>query len=133
MITKTTTKLMLAAVFVLFVAVILGLPHDALAQTNTLKDVNKQLGTQISQVPKLIALGAYVIGAFFAVRALFALKGFIEAPDDNPITKVLGFAAVSALLIMLPFIIDVMTNSINQTGTTKAQDSSASQFKDTTW
>lgn len=113
MITTTTTKLMLAAVFVLFVAVILGLPHDAFAQSNiNLDQQGRQLATQVAKMPKLIALGAYVIGAFFAVRALFALKGFIEAPDDNPITKVLGFAAVSALLIMLPYIITVMTGTI---------------------
>lgn len=132
MITKTTTKMMLAAVFVLFVAVILGLPHDAFAGNNTLRDVNRNLGQQITQIPKLIALAAYVIGAFFAVRALFALKGFIEAPDDNPITKVLGFAAVSALLIMLPFIINVMTDSLQARNTQQVQAQSQ-QFQDTTW
>lgn len=30
------------------------------------------------------------MGELVAVRALFALKGFIESPDDNPITKALG-------------------------------------------
>ena len=81
-------------------------------------------------MPKLIALGSYVIGAFFAVRALFALKGFIESPDDNPLTKVLGFAAVSALLILLPYVIGVMQSSIAGSSTSQSVTSSSASFKD---
>jgi len=129
MITKssinTTIVLSLLALF----AVMLFLPHDAFAGgvTGVNNDLTKQtkiIGNQLTNIPKLIALGSYVIGAFFAVRALFALKGFIEAPDDNPLTKVLGFAAVSALLIMLPYIIGVMANSL---GTTQGTVTDSSQ------
>lgn len=130
MITKTTTKLFMGFGALALVAVILGLPADAFA-SNTVLTQTKNLADQIYQVPKLIAVGAYVIGAFFAVRALFALKGFIEDADDNPITKVLGFGAVSALLIMLPYIIEVMTSSIGASAST--QTSSASSFQDSTW
>jgi hypothetical protein len=120
-------------------AVMLFLPVDAFATqgttgtfgvNNTLKTQTATLAGQVSTIPKLIALGSYVIGAFFAVRALFALKGFIEAPDDNPITKVLGFAAVSALLIMLPYIIGVMANSMGATQGSNVQSSSKA-FTDT--
>lgn len=115
MITKLSSKTLMTGMGLLaFAALIFGLPADALAG-GTGMDLDmqtKQLADQVSNIPKLIAVGAYVIGAFFAVRALFALKGFIEEPDDNPITKVLGFGAVSALLIMLPYIISVMTTTI---------------------
>lgn len=139
MITKLSLNTILTLGLFLMFAVVLFLPDVAHATQggvssvkNTLDDQTKQLGTQISSVPKLIALGSYVIGAFFAVRALFALKGFIESPDDNPITKVLGFAAVSALLILLPYIIGVMQNTIGaQSGTVT---SSSKSFNDAgTW
>lgn len=129
--TSTTKKLMIGFGVFALVAVILGLPMDALASdTNTVLGQTKNLATQVSTVPKLIAVGAYIIGTFFAVRALFALKGFIEDADDNPITKVLGFGAVSALMIMLPFIIEVMTQSIGAENT--QQTSAVSSFTDAT-
>lgn len=112
MITTKNTGLMMIGSFLL-VAIALFFPVDAFAAGGVdVTQQTKQLSTQLVNVPKLIAMGAYVIGAFFAIRALFALKGFIESPDDNPITKVMGFAAVGALLIVLPYIISVATTSI---------------------
>lgn len=128
MITNTTTRVMLIAGAVLLFALTLFMPAEALAGGQQLKSITRNLGENISTVPRLIALGAYVIGAFFAVRALFALKGFIESPDDNPITKVLGFAAVSALLIMLPFVIEVMTDVLTAKGNSAQMKSSGQQF-----
>jgi hypothetical protein len=135
MITKTSLNTMMTLGLLVLVAVMLFLPGAAFATqggvsgvTNTLKDQSQNIATQIAYVPRLIALGAYVIGAFFAVRALFALKGFIEAPDDNPLTKVLGFAAVSALLIMLPYIIGIVQSTMVLQG--GQVNSSAQQFQD---
>lgn len=139
MITKPSISTMITLSLLALFAVMLFLPVDAFATqgttgtfgvNNTLKTQTATLAGQVSTIPKLIALGSYVIGAFFAVRALFALKGFIEAPDDNPITKVLGFAAVSALLIMLPYIIGVMANSMGATQGSNVQSSSKA-FTDT--
>ena len=131
MITKPTAKLMLMAGAFLLFALTMVFPMDAFAQSNvSAEQITQNLGKNIATVPKLIALAAYVIGAFFAVRALFALKGFIEAPDDNPVTKVLGFAAVAALLIMLPFTISVMTNALMGNKNTTL-DSSIQQFEKT--
>lgn len=127
MITKSPINLLLTLGAFALVAVALFLPTAAFAVD--LKQQSTQLGTQVAIIPRLIALGAYVIGAFFAVRALFALKGFIEDPDDNPITKVLGFAAVSALLILLPYIIEVMTNTI-KAGSEGTFKSSSDKFTD---
>ena len=115
MITTSTKKLMLAAGAVLMVAVGLLMPLDAFANIGDGgQDLNAQAKTvsaQMANLPRLIAMGCYVIGTFFAVRALFALKGFIEAPDDNPITKVLGFAAIAVLLILLPYVLSIVTKS----------------------
>jgi hypothetical protein len=135
MITKTSLNMMVTLGMLALFVVMLFLPHLAFAQggmsgtNNDLVKQSQKIGTELASVPRLIALGSYVIGAFFAVRALFALKGFIEAPDDNPLTKVLGFAAVSALLIMLPYIIGVMTNSLGVESGGQV-NSSVSNFKD---
>lgn len=129
MITTKTANLMLALGAFLLVAVALFLPEAAFANNVTL---NKQLTTvsqQLVNVPRLVAMIGYVIGGVFALRALFALKGFIESPDDNPITKVLAFAAVAALMITLPYIIGVATNSIGAKN--DAVVSSSNSFTDT--
>lgn len=85
--------------------------HDAFATSTSLGTGAKQVAKQVSHVPKLIAVISYIIGTVFAVRALLAMKAFIENVDENPITKVIGLAATSALLISLPYIIDVTANS----------------------
>jgi hypothetical protein len=111
--TLNTRKLTMFAGICLLAALALVLPMDAFASTTV--DVAKQsktLAAQAVNLPKLIAVGAYVIGAFFAVRCLFALKGFVEAPDDNPITKVISFGAIAALLILLPYIIGLLRNTM---------------------
>ena len=116
MITISTKKLLTLAGFVLFAAAAFFIPTEVFAQnvgaSKTTKEITSNLGAEIITIPKLIAIGSYIIGAFFAVRSLFALKGFIENPDENPVTKVLGFGAVSALLILLPYIISVMTGTM---------------------
>lgn len=129
MIKQYATKSMLAAGAFMLLAAALFFPVDAFAGAGAdLKTQASFLSQQVLNVPKLIALGSYIIGTVFAVRALFALKGFIESPDDNPITKVLGFGAVAALLIMLPYIITLMGNTIGARNDTL--QSSSSSFTD---
>lgn len=133
MITSLMTRktLVFAGLFALAVLTLV-FPTDAFAQiVGVTNDVSKQakiVGQQATNIPKLIAIGSYVIGAAFAVRALFALKGYIEEPDDNPPTKVLAFSIVSALMILLPYIIGVMATSLGSQNATV--DSSAMKFQD---
>ena len=84
------------------------LPQLAFAVDTKLATVTQNVGTNIATMPKLIAIVSYIIGTLYAVRGLFALKGFIDNPDENPVMKAVGFAATSALLIFLPFIVDVV-------------------------
>jgi ABC-type spermidine/putrescine transport system permease subunit II len=128
MITTYHRKLMLIAGAALLVAVALVLPFDAFASTTDLKKQTEQLGTQIFKIPRLLALAAYAMGAFFAISALFKLKGFIEAPDDNPITQVMARAAIAALLILLPYVITLARESIGAQNSTLT--SASSQFND---
>lgn len=86
-------------------------PLDAFAQVD-IQLQSKQLASQASTIPQMIAIGLYIVGAFFIAKCLFALKGFISEPDDNPITGVLAFGAIGALMIVMPYIIQVFTNSI---------------------
>lgn len=126
--TLTTRKLMMFAGLFALAALALVFPTDAFATAvnTTVAGQANRIAVQAANIPKLIAVGSYVIGAFFAVKCLFALKGFISEPDDNPITGVLAYGAIGALLILLPYIISVMTNSLGAKATN--QNSSAASF-----
>ena len=102
------------------------LPFPAFAAGDLITTSTKVAGQALS-IPKLIAFISYVAGTAFAVRGLFALKGFIEKPDDNPINVFIGFATISALLILLPYSMGVTANSV---GLLKAEkiNSTASHF-----
>lgn len=67
---------------------------------------------QLVNIPKLIAMGSYVVGVFMAVQALLALRRYTENPAEHPLVRALGLAAVSALLIVLPYIVHVFRNSL---------------------
>lgn len=123
--TLNTRKLLTLAGIFLLAAVAFFFPVDAFAN-DTVRSQTKVLAEQMSDIPKAAAILSYLVGTVFAIRALFALKGFIEAPDDNPITKVIGFGAVAALLILLPYIISLMAGSGGMENVTL--DSSASSF-----
>lgn len=89
------------------------LPFDVLAAgPDTLKTTIKNTSQQVGTLPKLISVLSYVAGSFFAVRALFALKGFIEKPDDNPVNNFIGLATLSMLLILLPYSLGLTSNTI---------------------
>lgn len=103
-------SLALLACFAVLTLSILPL-HDAFATSTSLGTGAKQAAKQVAQVPKLIAMICYIIGTVFAVRALLAMKAFIENVDENPITKVIALAATSALLISLPYVIEVTANT----------------------
>lgn len=91
------------------------LPFDALAQTanQALKQQITGVATNIGTIPKLIAVICYVSGTFMTVRALFALKGFIQAPDDNPVNRFIGYAMIATMLIFLPDAIYITQETIN--------------------
>ncbi len=115
--TLNTRKLLTLAGLFLLAAVAMVIPMDAFASgltgTNTnLADQATDLATASSSWPKLMAIFCYVIGAFFIIRALFSMKGFIESPDDNPISKVLSFAGIGAVLVVFPTALQMVTGSL---------------------
>lgn len=128
--TLNTRKLLTFAGLFALAAIALVFPLDALAGPTDTTTQAKQLAAQATNIPKLIAVGAYVIGAFFTVKALFALKGFIEAPDDNPITKAVAYGAIGALMILLPYLITIMTGTTGAANATK--DNASAQFQNDT-
>jgi type IV secretory pathway VirB2 component (pilin) len=102
------------------------LPFPAFAASDIIS-TSQHIGGEIVSVPKLIAVISYVIGTGFAVRALFALKAFIEKADDAPINIFIGFAAISALLILLPYSLGLTANTLD-TQTAKSILSTSSSF-----
>lgn len=115
MITNSTKTLLLALGGALLFAVALFIPLDAFAQmTITTKDVSqssKVVGNQMQYMSKILATGAYVGGAFCAIKGIYALKGSIESPEENHPGKVVAYLVVAALLILLPYTISLMASS----------------------
>ncbi|MDB5477769.1 MAG: hypothetical protein JWM96_264, partial [Alphaproteobacteria bacterium] len=87
------------------------------------------LSNQLGNVPKIMSMGAYVIGTFFIIKSLFKMKGFVDAPDDNPLSGVLAFAIVGVLLITLPYLIGVVTKTVGAQNSNVT--SSSTSFTDT--
>jgi hypothetical protein len=107
------------------------LPFSALADGGVATSA-RSVGEQVAYVPPLMAIVSYVIGTFFAVRGLFALKGFIEKPDDTPVTRVIAYAGLASLLIFLPYSIDVVANTIGSSESMGITvESTAQSFKNT--
>ncbi len=97
----------------LFVA---GVPLDAFAQAaQNAADVSgqaKTLASQASNVPKLIAVGGYIIGTYCAIKGLLALRAWVAEPEKNPITVALAYLVVASLLILLPYTIALFRNTM---------------------
>lgn len=114
---KNQTKNILiffAAILVLSIAGLL--PSDAFAQANNFRAQASGVSYQISFLAKLIAFVSYIGGTMFAVKALFALKGFIQSPDDNPANHFIAYATVSCLLILLPYSIGLFQEGLSLSG-----------------
>lgn len=110
MITKFTTRIILG----LLTFVIVGLlPFgEAFASASTtLLAQTKTLAVQSSNIPKLIAVLCYVVGVFYTVRALLGLKNYISNPEENPINSFIGYGAIGALLIVLPYSIVIVAET----------------------
>lgn len=125
---NTSNKL--GAVLGMIVFTLLLLPVHVWAQGAQVDVFNQsvQLAGQASAIPRIISIGLYVVGAFFVGRSLFALRGFIQNPDDNPVTGFLGFGAVGALMIVMPYAIALFRNAIMGDAVVEQQLASADSF-----
>jgi hypothetical protein len=106
-------------------------PCLAFAQDDAPKTLfaqNKQIVEQIGLIPKLIAIGCYVIGVFYTIKALIGLKNYIANPEENPINTFISFGAIGAFLIMLPYSLVFMMQTFAMGVPTV--NSSASTFVD---
>ena len=86
--------------------------HGAFAQVSTFSGAQGQIAKEISIIPKLTAVFAYVIGTFFAATGLVKLKDWMHEPDKNPINAVIIRMIVAVLLISLPHVLILANNSI---------------------
>lgn len=98
---------------IVMIMTLIGVPVETWAQsTPDVTGQAKDIAYQMSNVPKLIAVGAYVIGAFFAVKGLLALRAWVAEPEKAPITIALAYLVVASLLILLPYAIGVFRSSM---------------------
>ncbi len=91
------------------------LPFIAFAQGGAPAD-SKALITKLAGEsaagPQLIAVVCYVVGVFYTLRALFALKNYITNADENPINSFLSYGAIGSLLLFTPYSIALVAQSL---------------------
>lgn len=109
-----TIRKSLFALFLLATLMLIAAPFaEALATSvKTVGEQTKHVAKQISVVPKFIAVVCYVIGVYFSARSLLAFKNYTSDPDNAPITQAISLAVIGALMICLPYAIELMVNTI---------------------
>jgi len=100
---------------VLSVIVAMALP-DAMAGAATVNTVLTQATTQVSPVPKLLSAAAYIIGLILLISGALSLKKHSENPASEPLGKGLGRVLVGGVVMSLPTLANLITNSLGTTG-----------------
>lgn len=77
----------------------------------TFRSTQYHVVKNIYEIPKFIAVLAYVAGAFFAASGLIKLKDWINDADRNPLNPALFRLVTAALLVAFPHILLVATSS----------------------
>ncbi len=114
----------------LTLAVFLCVPWEVWAQDAIdVRNQAKNIATQSSSMPKLMAIFGYVAGATLTVKGLLTLRKWMADPDNNPLTKAIAQLVVASLLVVLPYTIKIFTGTIGVTDTTVPSAVSSFQEK----
>lgn len=119
MITNSTKTLMLALGGALLFAAAFFIPMDAFAQTTAANDIGtttKSIGNQMGLMPKIVALCAYIAAGVALFKGIYGLKACIESPEENPPGKPVGYLVAGTLLIIMPYVVELIGNSLGSTG-----------------
>lgn len=80
--------------------------------------------SQFRFMPKLLSLFAYAIATFLAVSGLMQLKQYGDDPSKTPLRSIVIKLALSAMLVSLPFAMQVFVTTV--TGADKIENAAGS-------
>ncbi len=95
-----------------------------------LSDVTDQLTESLNGLPVLFTSAAYIIGIGFVIAGLFKLKEFVDDPSQGDMKNALIRLGVGALMILLPFAIEVSSGTLGADGGNSV-DFQGNQFDNT--
>lgn len=93
-------------------AIVVMSTGNCLAAFSGLGEVQQNISSNIAVVPKGIGVLAYVIAAFFTATGIVKLKDWVTDSEKNPINGAVFRLVVAALLVSMPYVIVVVTNSM---------------------
>lgn len=102
---------------------LIGISSDAFAQTgaaagNTASTISDNITSSLSRVPDLISALSYLGGITIGTLGILKIKDHVENPSNTPLKEGAIRLATGGALLTLPFIFDVMNNTIGTGGTT---------------
>ncbi len=88
---------------------------------SNISSISDNIGGSIQSLPGLISGIAYLLGTLLAVLGVMKLKDHVENPGQTPLKDGAVRIAIGGSLLMLPMLLDVMSNTVGQgTGVTQA-------------
>lgn len=88
---------------------------SANAQTN-LSELSSKMEGQLGAVPKLIQIVCYLGALGFGIAGVMSLKEYMDKPGSVKLSQPLGRLLVGGLLVSIPALISIMSNSSTGTG-----------------
>ena len=95
-----------------FIATVATVGQANATGKSDLKDVTNQLTDSLEGLPVLFTSAAYIIGIGFVIAGLFKLKEFVDDPAQGNMKDALIRLGVGALMILLPFAIELSAGTI---------------------
>lgn len=103
------------AMLVLLTAIIMLCSTQAFAQAATdFKGVQKNIGRNLINLPRFIALLSYVAGTFFTISGLLKMKDWMKDSERNPFNGWVIRLVVATLLILLPYSLNLVNLTLFQ-------------------
>ena len=96
--------------------VLMGQSTSAIAATANLGGLTTNLHTSSAGIPGFISMIAYICGTGLAVAGIFKLKQHVDNPGQTPMKDGVMRLGAGGALLALPFIVEAMVNSIDNTG-----------------
>lgn len=83
------------------------------ATNNNFTTMTGNVVTSVQDLPNLISIVCYIAGLAFGVFGIFKLKEHVENPGQVKLKDAIIRLAVAGLLLSLPFLLSVMTNTFS--------------------
>ena len=92
--------------------IVAGMAGSAHAQGGGLADIVKETDSQLTNIPELIRVAAYIGGAVLFIGGVMSLKQHVDRPADKPIREGLVRLIAGVLLLAAPAAFNIATDTL---------------------